>query len=102
MYLVTRYDDVMHVTRHPELFSNDTKEAFGIRHVSAGKFDDEKHARWRKLNARYFTPARMARFEPLVTQLVDELIDGFAPRGRCEFVSEFATPLPMLVILTLL
>jgi cytochrome P450 len=102
MYLVTRYEDVLHVTRHPELFSNDTKQAFGIKHVSAGKFDDERHAKWRKLNARFFTPSRMRALEPMVAALADELIDAFASRGRAEFVSEFATPLPMLVILTLL
>jgi cytochrome P450 len=38
----------------------------------------------------------------MVAALADELIDGFASRGRAEFVSEFATPLPMLLILTLL
>jgi cytochrome P450 len=57
LYLVTRYEDVLYVTRHPKLYANDTKRAFGIRHVSAGKFEDERHAKWRKLNSRFFTPS---------------------------------------------
>jgi cytochrome P450 len=32
---------------------------------------------------------------------VDELIDGFAAKGRCEFVAELADPLPVKVILSL-
>ena len=35
---------------------------------------------------------------PKITQVTDELIDTFLIRGRCEFVSEFALPLPGLVI----
>jgi cytochrome P450 len=33
-----------------------------------------------------------------IEQIVDELIDGFIDRGQCEFVRDFATPLPVYVI----
>ncbi|WP_084028319.1 cytochrome P450, partial [Mycobacterium avium] len=49
-----------------------------------------------------FTPREMARREPLVTELVNEMIDRFAARGECDFHAEFAVPLPCTVFLQLL
>ena len=34
--------------------------------------------------------------------IIDDLIDGFRERGACEFVSEFAYPLPMRVVAAIL
>lgn len=34
----------------------------------------------------------MARREPRVTALVNEMIDRFADRGECDFHTEFAVP----------
>src|SRR5271165_1817804 len=44
----------------------------------------------------------MARREPMVTALVNEMIDRFADRGECDFHAEFAVPLPCTVFLRLL
>ena len=44
----------------------------------------------------------MARREPLVTELVNEMIDRFVDRGECDFHTEFAVPLPCTVFLQLL
>jgi cytochrome P450 len=35
---------------------------------------------------------------PDVQRICDQLVDAFAGRGRCEFVAEFAFPLPGIVI----
>jgi cytochrome P450 len=45
-----------------------------------------------------FSPGRVRQMVPDVERICDQLIDAFAGRGRCEFVSEFAFPLPGIVI----
>ncbi|MDQ1005636.1 cytochrome P450 [Streptomyces sp. V4I23] len=46
-----------------------------------------------------FAPVKTANaFTPRIQELVDELIDGFAMAGKCEFIRQFASPLPIQVI----
>lgn len=54
--------------------------------------DAPRHDLLRSLVARHFTPRRLTEIEPFAVSLADRLIDGFAARGRCELVSEFASP----------
>ena len=42
------------------------------------------------------------RHRAMITRSVDELIDGWIDRGRIEFISEFARPLPQLVLAAIL
>jgi cytochrome P450 len=56
------------------------------------------HTRLRRLVSRSFTPAAAGRHRPTMQALTNELIDGFAETGRCEFVSEFADHYPVQVI----
>ena len=56
------------------------------------------HTRLRRLVSRSFTPAAAARHRPTMQALVHELVDGFAPTGRCEFVADFADHYPVQVI----
>src|SRR5687767_496086 len=50
------------------------------------------HARLRKLVTPAFSRKLISAMTPRFQALANELIDGFASRGRCEFVSEFAEP----------
>ena len=43
----------------------------------------------------------MAALEPEARALVNEIIDGFADKGECEFHEDFATPLPSTIFLAL-
>jgi cytochrome P450 family 142 subfamily A polypeptide 1 len=56
--------------------------------------DDPRHADQRKLVARRFTPKAVRQLDGYLRALVDELIDGFAPAGELEVVSQLAAPLP--------
>jgi len=64
--------------------------------------DGADHTRLRKLVSRVFTARRVEALRPRISQLTDELIAGFADSGRVELMTQFATPLPMLVICELL
>ncbi len=64
--------------------------------------DPPLHKRQRQLVSAAFSPKRIKQLEPEVRRLVDELIDGFIADGKVDLVPQFAIPLPMTVIATML
>jgi cytochrome P450 family 142 subfamily A polypeptide 1 len=61
-------------------------------------FDDPEHIRRRKLVNRGFTPRRIRDSEDAIRRACDEIIDSVCERGECDFVSELAALLPMIMI----
>jgi cytochrome P450 family 142 subfamily A polypeptide 1 len=97
---ISRYDDIMEVSRQPELFCSG-KSSRPERYSwipSMINFDDPHHRRRRNLVSRGFTPRRVAAHEPMLRKLTAELLDAVSPRGECEFVTEVAQWIPMAVI----
>src|SRR5262249_6963863 len=121
-WLVTRYDYCEFILLHPEKFSSReavssanayrrSPEALEILSKSKGYprartlivADPPEHTRYRAVLQRALIPAKTLRaLTPRIQMIVDELIDGFCERGSCEFVREFAYPLPMRVVAALL
>jgi cytochrome P450 len=111
VFAVSRFEDVAEVARNTEVFSS-VESRSGLNpfdHLGAKgprpsmiESDDPAHKAARDLCFQPFKPGRIKAYDPMVTELVDELIDGFASRGRMEFVEEFAAPLPILVTCRLL
>jgi cytochrome P450 len=118
-FVLSRYDDVKAVLRDTETFSNtlDLEELSGERARRLGALfqqrlsergwahvptlhqsDPPQHTRYRRLLNRVFSPTVVRQMVPGLERICDELIDGFSDRGRCEFVQEFAFPLPGMVI----
>lgn len=64
--------------------------------VSPLNRDGAEHQRWRSLVARTFTPRSVERLRPFLRNAAQQLIDGFAARGACEFMAEFADVYPSL------
>jgi cytochrome P450 len=64
--------------------------------ISPLNHDGAEHQRWRSLMSRTFTPRSVERLRPFLRAAAHELIDGFAARGECEFMAEFADPFPSL------
>jgi cytochrome P450 len=60
------------------------------------------HRRLRKLVQPAFTPAAADALRPAIRGWVEELFEGFASSGRCEFVASFAKPLPAKAIATVM
>ncbi|HKG48976.1 MAG TPA: cytochrome P450 [Actinomycetales bacterium] len=65
-----------------------------------------KHTRLRRLVAQAFGRGHVERLRPRVTRLADGLLDGceqtLAQRGRFDALTDYAEPLPVLVIADLL
>ncbi|MFN3255217.1 MAG: cytochrome P450 [Ilumatobacter sp.] len=116
LYMVTRYDDVKSVLSDRERFSSNPVGA-GFRPSEASRAaaatmaekgwkraqtlqrtDPPVHTHYRRLLGRVFTIKRVNELVPRIEQLCHELIDGFVERGKCEFVRDFALPLPGIVI----
>ena len=64
--------------------------------------EGEDHARLRRLMNPAFSSRHVTALLPSFRELADELVDGFAARGRCELMSEFAEPYATRVIVRLL
>jgi cytochrome P450 len=103
---VMRYERVRQLLSDPRLHTN-FAEFLRNMGVSSGPFyewmavsplnhDGADHQRWRGLMSRTFTPRRVESLRPFLRAAAHELIDGFAARGACEFMAEFADAYPSL------
>jgi cytochrome P450 len=104
---LTRYDDVVAVTRRRDVHSIDPDAAILAAMVlGAGRpliplmLDGDEHIRYRKLLDPLFAPKHVARLEPVVRNLSETLIDTFAPDGHVEFYEAFCVPLPSQIFLS--
>ncbi len=122
LWLVTRYDDLVWLTRHPELFSsavfaNDPRDPYpSINESDLGLYDYVKdffadwfiqkdrplHADMRKVLHGYFNPKAMELWRPMVIDVIDMLLDEAEEKGSMDVMADFATPLPLLVIAQML
>ena len=65
--------------------------------------DPPKHTRVRALMQQAFTPQRVAAMEPHTQEITRKLIDDIMTRGNeCDFLHQFALPLPSTVMSGLL
>lgn len=64
--------------------------------------DPPDHTRLRGLVAKAFTPRMVEKLRPRIQQLVDELLAPAQEKGQMEAISEFAYPLPAIVIAEML
>ncbi len=60
--------------------------------------DPPYHTAWRNVLNPYFNAKTVAKLEDHARDYAGQLIDGFADRGRCEYVADFAAKLPGLIL----
>ena len=105
-YAAVRHDDVVEVSKHPELYSNgvggirsfDQPDVFWEVFESMISLDDPRHARLRRIVSRSFTPRILARAEESIAQIAGDIVDRVGPLGSCDLVGEIAAALPLKVI----
>jgi pimeloyl-[acyl-carrier protein] synthase len=64
--------------------------------------DPPDHTRLRGLASQAFTPRRVKDLEPRIRQIVEQLGEAMLGKPQVEFMSEFAIPLPVMVIADML
>ena len=102
-YVLSRFDDVLDVLKHPEVWGN--SDGPGVQYLDPGVLgsaDDPDHSRHRRVLRGSFVPTAIKRLEPRLRATVDGLIDGFIDAGQCDFVRSLAAPFPALAIAELL
>lgn len=102
---LTRYDDVMHVSRHPEIFQSgkgtnipdlplEIIEFYG----SMINMDAPKHTRMRMIVNKAFTPRMVQRIDEDVRIKARQIVAKAATKGTVDIVREIAGPLPLQII----
>ena len=105
---LTRYDDIVEVSRRPDLFQSgrgsniaDMPPEINEFYGSMINMDDPRHARLRGFVQSGFTARMVARVEGYVRDKAARLVDRALeqhPDGECDFVEAFAAPLPLQII----
>jgi cytochrome P450 len=103
---LTRYEDVVAVTKRRDVHSMDADTAVVVSlALGAGRpliplmLDCEQHTKYRKLLDPLFAPKQVARLEPVIRDLSETLIDAFAADGEVDFFAAFCEPLPSQIFL---
>jgi cytochrome P450 len=60
--------------------------------------DPPAHGRQKAIANKWLNSAHVKSMEPLIREVVDRSIDTWIDDGQCEFVSQFAIPVPLTLI----
>jgi cytochrome P450 len=104
---VTRYHDVVHVEKHPELYSSARSIVVGDPDPSfpleAGfiTMDGEKHTAHRKVVQPIASPRNLVVLEPLIRERVCEILDGLPVGESFDWVDRVSIELTTGMLATL-
>ena len=101
-WALTRYEDVQDVLADHKRFTNAERNYDYMRYRTFLDLDPPDHTRLRGLVSKAFTPRAVRELGPRIQELVDELLDAVAGKGRIDLISDFAFPLPVIVIAEML
>ncbi|MGO9062502.1 MAG: cytochrome P450 [Candidatus Binataceae bacterium] len=112
---ITKYEDALTVLRDPMTFSSEALgmsmptrdlEDFDRSEMGCGAMiiamDPPRHNPMRRALSKNFLRSHVGQWEERCRRVVKELIDRVAPLGRCDFVTDVAQQLPMLMILEMM
>ncbi|MEV4294544.1 cytochrome P450 [Microbispora rosea] len=110
-WALTKHADVVHVSRHSDLFSSARKLALfdempeeqrEFQRLMMLNQDPPDHTRRRSLVNRGFTPRQIGRLEEHIRDICHALVDEVQNKPEVDFVRDIAAPLPLYVICELL
>lgn len=113
-WLVTSYDDVVEVSRHPKTFSSrerlallersDRKndESLDMQRLMMLNMDPPEHTRIRSIVAKGFTPRMIGALRGKLKERTARIIDAALEKGEGDFVTDIAAELPLEAIAELM
>lgn len=117
LFVITRYEDLRRICLDTERYSNvrpsnDHANLTGNARMAYELFrekgwvpgeslaarDDPNHKQMRAIFDTAFRPGRIKELDSEVEALAYQLIDAFIDDGHCNFVKQYAVPLPLIII----
>jgi cytochrome P450 len=117
VWIVTRYNDVVHLTSHPELFSSaivnteqppyppiaeeDAEELKFVRSNVRRRLthlDPPEHAAKRRAIRPFFVPAAIEQWRNTIRETIVRLLENVGDSRQMNVLQDFAVPLPLGVI----
>ena len=115
---VTRYDDIVAVSKNPKVFSSERKHGghrmfdenvVGVAGVGADKteapmisMDPPEHNQYRRMVSPGFSPQRVRQLEDRIRDRVVTILDRLRDAATCDFVTDIAAELPIQMLAELL
>ncbi|MBU8812042.1 cytochrome P450 [Mycolicibacterium goodii] len=112
-WLVTRYADAMALLKDPRVIKDHAKAlprlpqdqarpySSPLLHRHMLNLDPPEHTRLRRFVVQAFTPRAVARMQPIIDAIADELLDDIDLRSAdasVDLIAHYAEPLPIQVI----
>ncbi len=99
-WVLTRYEDVLAITKNHECFSNDPRWRKATASVLPPAPDDysillvdpPEHTRLRKVVARVFSRANLSSLSETIDQTASELVEQASRRGTFDWITDVAAP----------
>jgi cytochrome P450 len=114
-WLVTRLEEAVQILKDNKQFTVEAARVYGsganraMEHGAGALIsqsmimvDEPDHRRLRSLVSKAFTPKYIQSLRPSIQRLADELIDRVQDQGHMDIVSDYAFPLPINVISSML
>jgi cytochrome P450 len=103
-WVFTRYEEVRDIYQQPDIFSSESItpwEPDPVYRFIPTQIDRPDHVKYRRQLNFWFSPESVDKISPMARELCQRLVAETAPRGRCDFTTEFALRYPTEVFLTM-
>jgi cytochrome P450 len=106
--MLAGYDDIRDVARDSERFTSRAIEVAGPLEAAGGLYlppltsDPPEHKAHRDVLMPYFMPAQVAEMEPMIRAEARRLVAALAERGGGDVISDYAQPLTLTVLTSIL
>ena len=120
-YVISRFEDMRAVLLDTKNFSNDMRMGQGnsreqldpgrasrmlklyeetgwVPGATLAGRDDPNHKQMRAMFNEAFKPKKINEMDPFVRDTAYKLIDAFIDDGKCDWIKQYAVPLPLIVI----
>jgi cytochrome P450 len=110
-WAVTRHADLDFVSKNPQLFSSAEKscllneadpEMLALLRLQLINMDPPDHLKYRRLVRNAFTPKQVDSYESRFREIARDIVSKAVVGGRCEFVTDIASELPLIAICELM
>jgi cytochrome P450 len=98
-WVVTKYDDCFAILKDAETYSSRSNAEVGkVMGRTVIEMDGKEHTRHRALVQRVFVPKGLDGLQPVLENILHEIIDGFAADPAVDLIAQFTERFPVQVM----